>query len=40
MILKVEPPTLTEIEMMNPQTIVISAIQLKLRKKEYFEALV
>jgi alanine dehydrogenase len=39
MILKVEPATLSEIEMMNPQTIVISAIQLKTRKKEYFEAL-
>ena len=39
MILKVEPPTLAEIEMMNPQTIVISAIQLKTQKKEYFEAL-
>jgi alanine dehydrogenase len=39
MLLKVEPPTVEEIEMMNPQTIVISAIQLKTRKKEYFEAL-
>jgi alanine dehydrogenase len=39
MILKVEPPTLDEIEMMNPQTIVISAIQLKTQKKAYFEAL-
>jgi alanine dehydrogenase len=39
MILKVEPPTIKEIEMMNPQTIVISAIQLKTQKKEYFEAL-
>lgn len=39
MILKVEPPTLVEIEMMNPQTIVISAIQLKTQKKTYFEAL-
>jgi len=39
MILKVEPPTLEEIEMMNPETIVISAIQLKTQKKEYFEAL-
>lgn len=38
-ILKVEPLTLKEIEMINPQTIVISAIQLKTRKKEYFEAL-
>jgi alanine dehydrogenase len=39
MILKVEPPTLVEIDMMNPQTIVISAIQLKTQKKAYFEAL-
>lgn len=39
MLLKVEPPTIEEIEMMNPQTIIISAIQLKTRKKEYFEAL-
>ena len=39
MILKVEPATLAEIEMMNPQTIVLSAIQLKTRKKTYFEAL-
>jgi alanine dehydrogenase len=39
MILKVEPPTVAEIELMNPKTIVISAIQLKTRKKSYFEAL-
>lgn len=39
MILKVEPATVSEIEMMNQQTIIISAIQLKTRKKEYFEAL-
>lgn len=39
MLLKVEPPTIDEIELMHPQTIVISAIQLKTRKKEYFEAL-
>ncbi|WP_310557495.1 alanine dehydrogenase [Flavobacterium sp.] len=39
MILKVEPATLEEIELMNAKTIVISAIQLKTRKKEYFEAL-
>lgn len=39
MILKVEPPTLPEIEMMNPQTILISAIQLKTQRKEYFQAL-
>ncbi len=39
MILKVEPATQTEIEMMNPQTILISAIQLKTRTKIYFETL-
>ena len=38
-ILKVEPLTLNEIAMINPEAIVISAIQLKTRKKEYFEAL-
>jgi alanine dehydrogenase len=39
-ILKVEPPTLQEIELLNPKTILISAIQLKTQKKEYFEALI
>jgi alanine dehydrogenase len=39
MILKVEPPTLAEIEMLNNKAIVISAIQLKTRQKAYFEAL-
>lgn len=38
-ILKVEPPTEKEIEMMKQQTLLISAIQLKTQKKEYFEAL-
>mgnify|MGYP000917337275 FL=1 len=38
-ILKVEPPTLKEIEMMNPNTLIISAIQLKTQKKEFFEAM-
>lgn len=38
-LLKVEPPTIAEIELMNPQTILISAIQLKTRKADYFEAL-
>lgn len=38
-ILKVEPPSVAEIEMMNPQTLIISAIQLKTQKREYFEAL-
>lgn len=39
LLLKVEPPTLAEIEMINPETIIISAIQLKTKKKAYFEAL-
>jgi alanine dehydrogenase len=38
-ILKVEPPTFSEIEMMNPQSIVISALQLKVQEKKYFEEL-
>ncbi len=39
MLLKVEPPTMEEIEFIKPKTILISAIQIKTRKKEYFEAL-
>lgn len=38
-ILKVEPPTLAEISMLNPQTIVISALQIKTQNKKYFEEL-
>ncbi len=38
-ILKVEPPTLNEIDFINPQTIVISALQIKTQRKEYIEAL-
>ena len=38
-ILKVEPASLAEIEMINPESILISAIQLKTRKKSYFAAL-
>lgn len=38
-ILKVEPPTINEIELINTQAIVLSAIQLKTQKKAYFEAL-
>lgn len=38
-ILKVEPPTEEEIEMMNPKILLVSAIQLKTRKKSYLEAL-
>lgn len=39
MILKVEPPTLEEISIINPETIIISAIQLKTQKKDFFDAL-
>ena len=39
MILKVEPPTLEELELIQPKTVIISALQLKTRKKEYFAAL-
>ncbi len=39
LILKVEPASIAEIEMINPNSIIISAIQLKTRKKEYFDAL-
>lgn len=38
-ILKVEPPTMEEIQMMNQNAILISAIQIKTRKKDYFTAL-
>jgi len=39
-ILKVEPPTLKEIELINNNSILISALQLKMQKKDYFEALI
>lgn len=39
MILKVEPPSLEEIDMMNPQTVLISALQIKTQEKKYFEKL-
>ena len=38
-ILKVEPPTLAEIDDINPQAIVISALQIKTQSKKYFEQL-
>ncbi len=38
-LLKVEPPNLAEIAMMNPQATIISALQIKTRSREYFEAL-
>ena len=39
MILKVEPPTIEEIKMINPHSVLISALQLKTQTKKYFEAL-
>ncbi|MEC3908059.1 alanine dehydrogenase [Tamlana sp. 2201CG12-4] len=39
MVLKVEPPTLDQIKLLNPQTILISALQIKTQSKKYFEAL-
>ncbi len=38
-VLKVEPPTLEELSLMKPKSVLISALQLKTRKKEYFETL-
>ncbi len=39
MILKVEPPTLEELELIKPKTVLISALQLKTRQQAYFDAL-
>ena len=39
MVLKVEPPSLEELDLVNPQTTIISALQLKTQKKEYFQKL-
>ncbi len=38
-ILKVEPPSLTELKLINSQTLLISALQIKTQTKKYFEAL-
>lgn len=38
-ILKVEPPSLDEIEMIHPKSTLFSALQLKTQSKSYFEAL-
>tara|TARA_R110000868_G_scaffold36074_2_gene128444 strand:- start:41786 stop:42985 length:1200 start_codon:yes stop_codon:yes gene_type:complete len=38
-ILKVEPPTLQEVQMINPQSTIISALQIKIQTKKYFEEL-
>lgn len=39
-ILKVEPPTLDEIDLIKPKTVLISALQLKTQQKSYFDALI
>jgi len=39
MILKVEPPTIEELKLINPKTILISALQIKTQSKLYFETL-
>jgi alanine dehydrogenase len=39
LILKVEPPTLDELEHINPQATVISALQIKTKQKKYFESM-
>ena len=39
-ILKVEPPTIEEIKLINNNSILISALQLKMQNKDYFEALI
>ncbi len=38
-ILKVAPPSLEEIELIKPQSVLISALQIKTRNKSYFEKL-
>lgn len=38
-LLKVEPPSIDEVKLINPQTILISALQLKTQSKDYFKAL-
>ncbi|WP_372745352.1 alanine dehydrogenase [Lutibacter sp.] len=38
-ILKVEPPSFDEIDYINPQSVLFSALQLKTQTKRYFEAL-
>ncbi len=38
-VLKVEPPTLEEIDWIKPKSLLISALQLKTQKKEYFQHL-
>ncbi len=39
LIVKVEPPSLDQIKLMNPQAYLVSALQLKTQNKKYFKAL-
>lgn len=39
LVLKVEPPTLQELQWVQPKTVLISALQLKTQSKAYFETL-
>jgi len=39
MILKVSPPTVDELNMINPRSVLISTLQLKTRSKSYFQRL-
>lgn len=39
-ILKVAPPTLEEIALLNPKVLLISALQLKMQNKDYFKKLI
>lgn len=39
MILKVAPPSLKELELINPQTSLISTLQIKMQSRKYFELL-
>lgn len=39
LLLKIEPPTLQEIDLIEPKSVLISALQLKTQQKSYFEAL-
>ncbi len=38
-ILKVEPPSVDELKMINPKSLLISALQIKTQSKQYFETL-
>jgi alanine dehydrogenase len=39
LVLKINPPTLEEIDYLKPNTYLVSALQINLRDKEYFQAL-